>query len=1185
MISNSNFENLINRNIKTDIFSMINDNSFNNKNPTQSKSSEYILTNKQEDKDNIQNQKLILSTNSEKNNGDINQRENTKSNDKKKTKKQLYNILVAVRCRPLSKKEKEISTKETIKIIDDKTLTLKDPYGFLNPNNVRGKEKSMNFDFVFGPLIGQEKIFNSTTKFLLDKVVNGFNATVFAYGVTGAGKTYTMLGNDENPGIMVWAFRDLYQKINECKSREYLIKLWYVEIYNENIRDLLNNKNENLELREDPDEGVIINNVTEIITNSMNEILILLKKGNRNRTVEETDANKTSSRSHAILQIKVSFKEKNNGNSNNNLVKFGKLNLIDLAGSERAGATKNRGLRLIEGANINKSLLTLGNCINALVEKNQRGSKIYVPYRDSKLTRLLKDSLSGNSRTVMIANISPFIYNFDDTYNTLKYAERAKCIKTNVRVNIADNNKSNDFMQLIKNLNNKIHQLGNQLNIKIQNNNMNKRTNSINYKKNYSSNKMKRNTYDFRENTFSDNDIKMKIKSEKENIKDIKKQNTRMIKSSDKYKENKSSNDFIDELVLEKDKKISLIIEDYIQQSEAEIQLKKKIIKIQYNLILLYNKIEKNLSFKNNNSEDKVRLKNMKKMLEKNIENLNEMNERNDNFIKKYIQNNNEENNEDDVEFNPLQKKYIYIIYQNTKIQKENIEVQFRYSIMKNEYEKKDNYIKELEKQIKLRDYIIKELLFFDNIKKNDKNKEKNDINNVISNILKKEKNIKYISISQMQKQNNSVNIKNGRNTEKEINIYRPNTLFGLSENKLDNYFYQNTNSTNKEFILEKDNYIIDFDKEKSQVSNSYMSLNIPTLIKSNSSFNINKYDKKISNKFINNSNNMKLEIESEKNLLNYPLDKNAEIEKNNKEENSKNIKLILSKIKNMNNEISSKMSIIEQQSSRNKKLIGISGQFINKVHNKNNTAAFINNINKEDNIIELNKNNLKINMTKEKHNINKKLLENLNKENNDTIYNINLQVNKQKITNRKSKDKKIKSSTKLLRSEGNKNGNPKILNKDRTEQNLIFRKIDLSKGKSTNKNKNKNYRKANYSKSKNELIQNQSFINAFNQDTIKNKKRFEKNKSALNIINIKNSKINSNKKQNEFNKNYNNNNKKINIKLVKDNIIHKKYNTIFISTNFNDKNPVIVQNKISVIDKRNKDKKNKIERFINIDK
>ena len=1176
-------ENLINRNIKTDIFSIINDNSFHNKNPSQSKSSEYILTNKQEEKEKIESQKMLLSTSTEKNNGDLNQRENSRSYQKNKIKKQLYNILVAVRCRPLSKKEKEISTKETVKVIDDKTLIIKDPYGFLNPNNIRGKEKKMNFDFVFSPIIGQETIFNTTTKFLIDKVINGFNATVFAYGVTGAGKTYTMLGEDENPGIMIWTFRDLYQKMNEYKNREYIIKLWYVEIYNENIRDLLNNKNENLELREDPDEGIIINNVTEIITNSMNEILHLLKKGNINRTVEETDANKTSSRSHAILQIKVSFKEKNNGNSNNNIVKFGKLNLIDLAGSERAGATKNRGLRLIEGANINKSLLTLGNCINALVEKNQKGSKIYIPYRDSKLTRLLKDSLSGNSRTVMIANISPFIYNFDDTYNTLKYAERAKCIKTNVRVNIADNNKSNDFMQLIKNINNRIHQLGNQLSIKIQNNNMNKRNNSINSKKQYSLNQIKRNTYDFNENSFSDNDIKIKKNNEKGNIIDIKIQNTKVNNANDKYKENKLNNDFIDDLVLEKDKKLSLIIEDYIQQSEAEIQLKEKIIKIQYNLILLYNKIEKNISFKNNNSEDKIRLKNMKKMLEKNIENLNEIVERNENFIKKYVQNNNIINNDDDIEFNYFQKKYIYIIYQNTKIQKENIEIKFKYSIMKNEYEKKDNYIKELEKQIKLRDFIIKELLFFDNIKKNDINEEKKDINNVVTNILKKEKNIKYQPLSKLKKLDDNINFNNRRNPENELNIYRPRTLFGFSNNKFDNYLYQNINTSNKENFKEKENYIIDFDKDKSQDNNSFMNLNIPTLIKSNSSFNINKFNRRLSNSLFNHSNNTKVEIESEKKISKIKFDKNAEIEKKNKEDNSKSIKSILSKIKNMNNEISTKMSIIEQQSSRNKKLIGISGQLINKIRDKNKTASFINNINKEDDFMQLNKNYLTKNITKENLNVNKKLLENINKEKNDTNYKVNLKVSNNKIINRKSQEKKIKSK-KLLKSEDNKNRNLKIITKDKTEPNLIYRKIDLQKEKTLNNSKNKNRkRNTNHSKSKIELIQAQSFIKTINQDSAKNKKKYEKNKSALNIINIKKAKVNSSKKENEFNKKYNNT--KINIKLIKDNTNHKKYNTIFISTNFNEKNQVYVQNKISLMNQRNKDKKNKIERFINIDK
>jgi kinesin family protein 18/19 len=162
----------------------------------------------------------------------------------------------------------------------------------------------------------------------------------------------------------------------------------------------------------------------------------LLRVSNKNRTQEPTMANETSSRSHAVLQICVEHREKVKGASSEVVV--GKLNLIDLAGSERASKTMNRGIRLIEGANINRSLLALGNCINALYEQNERKSKMFIPYRDSKLTRLLKDSLGGNCRTVMIACISPFANSYDDTSNTLKYANRAKNIKTNVKRNVVN---------------------------------------------------------------------------------------------------------------------------------------------------------------------------------------------------------------------------------------------------------------------------------------------------------------------------------------------------------------------------------------------------------------------------------------------------------------------------------------------------------------------------------------------------------------------------------------------------------------------------------------------------------------------------------------------------------------------------------------------------------------------------
>ena len=386
-------------------------------------------------------------------------------------KRGSYNILVAVRCRPLNKREKELSNTETVKIMDDKMVILLDPIEYNGPNNVfknRSREQTYAFDFAFDKYSTQQKIFENTTKFLLEGVVNGYNATVFAYGATGAGKTYTMLGNDDNPGIMPLTLSELFNKVKQYSGdREYKLKLWYLEIYNENIRDLLsNNSDEYLDLREDPTKGIVVSGITELNVTSCNDILKILKRGNKNRTQEATGANETSSRSHAILQVLVEYKTKNTGIEVE--IRYGKLSLIDLAGSERASATQNRGIRLIEGANINRSLLTLGNCINALCDANIKGTKPYVPYRDSKLTRLLKDSLGGNARTVMIANISPSINTFDDTYNTLKYANRAKNIKTFVQRNVlnAQYHISN-YVNIINNLKAEINDLKMRLNDKM----------------------------------------------------------------------------------------------------------------------------------------------------------------------------------------------------------------------------------------------------------------------------------------------------------------------------------------------------------------------------------------------------------------------------------------------------------------------------------------------------------------------------------------------------------------------------------------------------------------------------------------------------------------------------------------------------------------------------------------------
>ncbi|XP_016100748.1 kinesin-like protein KIF19 [Sinocyclocheilus grahami] len=277
-----------------------------------------------------------------------------------------------------------------------------------------------------------DEVYRSTTKCLIEGLISGYNATVFAYGPTGCGKTYTMLGTDREPGIYVRTLNDLFKAIEETSDdMQYNVSMSYLEIYNEMIRDLLNPSSGFLDLREDSKGEIQVAGITEVSTINAREVMELLMKGNKQRTQEPTAANQTSSRSHAVLQVGV--RQQSRCRDILQEVRFARLFMIDLAGSERASQTQNRGQRLKEGAHINRSLLALGNCINALSEKN--GNK-YVNYRDSKLTRLLKDSLGGNSRTVMIAHISPASLAFEDSRNTLTYADRAKSIRTRVKRNL-----------------------------------------------------------------------------------------------------------------------------------------------------------------------------------------------------------------------------------------------------------------------------------------------------------------------------------------------------------------------------------------------------------------------------------------------------------------------------------------------------------------------------------------------------------------------------------------------------------------------------------------------------------------------------------------------------------------------------------------------------------------------------
>ncbi|KAI9802465.1 MAG: hypothetical protein M1825_002850 [Sarcosagium campestre] len=344
-----------------------------------------------------------------------------------------------------------------IKVVDDKCLIFDPPEDnpvqrfsrSVVPNSgKRVKDQTFGFDRVFDDNTTQGDVYEATTRNLLDSVLDGYNATVFAYGATGCGKTHTITGTAQQPGIIFLTMQELFERIAERSTeKETEVSLSYLEIYNETIRDLLvpGGSKAGLMLREDANQAVSVAGLSSHHPQNVAEVMDMIMRGNEYRTMSPTEANATSSRSHAVLQINVSQKDRNA--DVNEPHTMATLSIIDLAGSERASATKNRGERLLEGANINKSLLALGSCINALCDPRKKN---HVPYRNSKLTRLLKFSLGGNCKTVMIVCVSPSSQHFDETQNTLRYANRAKNIQTKVTRNVYNVNRHvKDFLKKI----------------------------------------------------------------------------------------------------------------------------------------------------------------------------------------------------------------------------------------------------------------------------------------------------------------------------------------------------------------------------------------------------------------------------------------------------------------------------------------------------------------------------------------------------------------------------------------------------------------------------------------------------------------------------------------------------------------------------------------------------------------
>ncbi|XP_077055017.1 kinesin-like protein KIF1A isoform X13 [Siphateles boraxobius] len=363
-------------------------------------------------------------------------------------------VKVAVRVRPFNSREMGKESKCIIQMSGNTTT-------IINPKAPK-ENKSFNFDYSYwshtspedNNFASQQQVYRDIGEEMLLHAFEGYNVCIFAYGQTGAGKSYTMMGKQEKDqlGIIPLLCEDLFTKFNDNNTdnnMSYSVEVSYMEIYCERVRDLLNPKNKgNLRVREHPLLGPYVEDLSKLAVTSYNDIQDLMDSGNKARTVAATNMNETSSRSHAVFNI-IFTQKRHDSETDNTSEKVSKISLVDLAGSERADSTGAKGTRLKEGANINKSLTTLGKVISALAEvdsglnKNKKKKKVenFIPYRDSVLTWLLRENLGGNSRTAMVAALSPADINYDETLSTLRYADRAKQIRCNAVINEDPNNR------------------------------------------------------------------------------------------------------------------------------------------------------------------------------------------------------------------------------------------------------------------------------------------------------------------------------------------------------------------------------------------------------------------------------------------------------------------------------------------------------------------------------------------------------------------------------------------------------------------------------------------------------------------------------------------------------------------------------------------------------------------------
>ena len=739
------------------------------------------------------------------------------------------NMLIAVRTRPLSKSEFEDSNFNTISVPEKDVIKLSMPTEYI-PDDMSGiflageqikilkvKEISYEYDFVFGENATQEEVYENTTASLIKQVVEGYSATIMAYGATGSGKTYTMVGKGDKVGLMIRSIRDLFNFVNSQQNKVCNIKISYIEVYNEVLKDLLSDKKIAPEIRTDPNRGVIIQGAQCIKVNSEKEAFKLINLGNKRRTEKQTDRNQFSSRSHAILQIYLEIQEQKSENNINNKVTFGKLYLVDLAGSERTSSSvKNK--TFTETASINKSLLALSKCINLIVSQNKK----FIPFRESKLTRILQEPLSGNGRIVLIATLSPAVLNFDETMFTLQFANRAKCMKINMKKNVVENDNEiiEKYEEYISNLKEEISLVENEIAEK-KNNMMLEQEENDNKEEIGDNDKVNKIQKEMSEHFKAEIDLRKKIIDEEEQIEKLKndinsidyeiihKPRINVEYLTDEYENKKKEIKKIEEK----------INEEYIKENELVTkrrQFKNAINELSINnsgnfqivnlfhIYKYYTNLIENMS---NEHRKNINLNEMQRK-ENKISLLNEQLDLRDSFINNAKQELNKNNiyfkfsnpnlaTKEEIElqvYDPLKINKKIIDFTKSDTEKQNTIDTTKLSKLKNSYLDRNERFREINN-------ITKKLSI-----SNDKNKENNNKNNIfkrnISSISKKNI-LADAGINLMQKNNYGTN-SNKNFMSPNNKKSKENNNYSFYSSKLNNSNIEVTNTTRLENEVQK---------------------------------------------------------------------------------------------------------------------------------------------------------------------------------------------------------------------------------------------------------------------------------------------------------------------------------------------------------------------------------------------